>query len=200
MLGQMGLSQDGYFTSSEIGWLQALGAKQITIVYLIAASASSAAASFRLRPAMSHPRASKTLAGSLARIGVAQIYSEIPTTISSSGKLLREENSSTPSTFKNYCLACSDVTSGSPLLILPSQTAATVEMLMISVLPQTEHLHRKANGLTSTTQLQLVSGCFIGAPPCEPWVRRMAQRGAEFRAQPTPAHPARNKRPRANSF
>ena len=73
------------------------------------------------------------------------------------------------------CLACSDVTSGSPLLILPSQTAATVEMLMISVPPQTEHLHRKANGLTSTTQLQLVSGCFIGASPYEPWGRRIAQ-------------------------
>ena len=36
------------------------------------------------------------------------------------------------------------------------------EMFMISVLPQTEHLHRKANGLTAETQLQLVAGCFIG--------------------------------------
>jgi hypothetical protein len=34
-------------------------------------------------------------------------------------------------------------------------------MFMISVLPQTEHLHRNANGLTAETQLQLVAGCFI---------------------------------------
>ena len=34
---------------------------------------------------------------------------------------------------------------------------------MISVLPQTEHLHRNANGLTAETQLQLVAGCFIGS-------------------------------------
>jgi hypothetical protein len=33
---------------------------------------------------------------------------------------------------------------------------------MISVLPQTEHLHRNANGLTAATQLQLAAGCFIG--------------------------------------
>jgi len=36
-------------------------------------------------------------------------------------------------------------------------------MFMISVLPQTEHLHRNANGLTAETQLQLVAGCFIGS-------------------------------------
>jgi hypothetical protein len=35
-------------------------------------------------------------------------------------------------------------------------------MFMISVLPQTEHLHRNANGLTAATQLQLAAGCFIG--------------------------------------
>src|SRR5215472_19311717 len=54
------------------------------------------------------------------------------------------------------------MTSGSTLLILPSQTAAAIEMFMISVPPQTEHLHRNANGLTAATQLQLVAGCFIG--------------------------------------
>jgi hypothetical protein len=42
---------------------------------------------------------------------------------------------------------------------------------MISVLPQTEHLYRNANGLTDATQLQLVAGCFIGGPPFGPWVR-----------------------------
>jgi len=36
-------------------------------------------------------------------------------------------------------------------------------MFIISVLPQTEHLHRNANGLTAKTQLQLVAGCFIGS-------------------------------------
>jgi len=36
-------------------------------------------------------------------------------------------------------------------------------MFMISVLPQTEHLHRSAKGLTAKTQLQLVAGCFIGS-------------------------------------
>jgi hypothetical protein len=54
------------------------------------------------------------------------------------------------------------VLSGLTLLISPSQTAATIEMFMISVLPQTEHLHRKSNGLTCATQLQLVTVCFIG--------------------------------------
>jgi len=44
-------------------------------------------------------------------------------------------------------------------------------MLMIAVLPQTEHLQRNANGLTAETQLQLAAGCFIAAPPCGPWVR-----------------------------
>jgi len=36
-------------------------------------------------------------------------------------------------------------------------------MFMISVLPQTEHLHRNANGLTAKTQLQLVAGWFVGS-------------------------------------
>jgi len=38
-------------------------------------------------------------------------------------------------------------------------------MFMILVLPQTEHLHRNANGLTAETQVQLVAGCFAYAAP-----------------------------------
>jgi hypothetical protein len=53
---------------------------------------------------------------------------------------------------------------GATFLISPSQTAAMVEMCMISVLPQTEHFHRKANGETAAAQSQLASGCFIVAP------------------------------------
>ena len=54
---------------------------------------------------------------------------------------------------------------GSTLLIVsPLQTAARVETLMIAVLPQTEHLHRNANGETAAAQSQFESGCFMVVP------------------------------------
>jgi hypothetical protein len=55
------------------------------------------------------------------------------------------------------------MTSGSTFLIVsPLQTEARVEILMIAVLPQTEHRHRNANGEAAAAQSQLVSGCFMG--------------------------------------
>jgi hypothetical protein len=49
------------------------------------------------------------------------------------------------------------------LIVAPLQTASKVEIAMIVVLPQTEHLHRSANGEAAAVQAQLVSRCFIGA-------------------------------------
>jgi len=50
------------------------------------------------------------------------------------------------------------------LILSPSQTAASVDIFMIVLVPQTEQRHRSANGLAAfAPQSQLVSGCFAMA-------------------------------------